>query len=84
MEWGSIGSTVVMCMVVSGIMDSVMGLESTLAMMGAAMLGSSNGVSNMDTDSTISGLFLFFQFTICTDALVTMFQNVLHFSPSRY
>ncbi|KAG5028393.1 hypothetical protein JHK87_011907 [Glycine soja] len=32
----------------------VMGLESTLALMAAAMLGSSKGVSNMDSDSTIS------------------------------
>ncbi|KAH1249202.1 hypothetical protein GmHk_05G012611 [Glycine max] len=31
-----------------------MGLESTLALMAAAMLGSSKGVSNMDSDSTIS------------------------------
>lgn len=37
----------------------VMGLESTLALMAAAMLGSSNGESNMDLDSTISGFFLF-------------------------
>lgn len=59
MEWGYISFTVGMCMVVSGLMDSVMGLESTLALMAAAMLGSSNGESNMDLDSTISGFFLF-------------------------
>ena len=59
MEWGYISFSVGMCMVVSGLMDSVMGLESTLALMAAAMLGSSNGESNMDLDSTISGFFLF-------------------------
>lgn len=54
-----ISFTVGMCMVVSGLMDSVMGLESTLALMAAAMLGSSNGESNMHLDSTISGFLLF-------------------------
>ena len=57
MGLGSIGSTVGMCMLVSGLMGSAMGLESTLAVMPAAMLGSSNGVSNMDLANTISGEF---------------------------
>lgn len=70
MEWGYISFTVGMCMVVSGLMDSVMGLESTLALMAAAMLGSSKGVSNMDSDSTISGVvFLFSIYNLCLQML---------------
>lgn len=48
----------------------VMGLESTLALMAAAMLGSSKGVSNMDSDSTISGVvFLFSIYNLCLQML---------------
>lgn len=51
---GCIGFTLVMSMLGSGLMGKVMGVEFTLARMGAAMLGNSSGVSNMALVITIS------------------------------
>lgn len=48
MELEFIDFMVVMCLLVNGLMDSVMGLECILVMMGVAMLGNLNGVLNMD------------------------------------
>ena len=60
MELGCIGSSLVMFMLESGLMGSVMGVEYILVRMGAGMLGSSSGVSNMDLVIIISGKFTIF------------------------
>lgn len=55
MGLGCIGSTLVMCMLESGLMGSVMGVEFILVRTGASMLGNSSGVLNMGLAVTISG-----------------------------
>jgi hypothetical protein len=60
MGLGCIGSTPAMCMLESGLMGSVMGVEFILVRMGASMLGNSSGVLNMGLVVTISGEWLWF------------------------
>lgn len=57
MGLGFTDSTQGMSMQGSGLMGSAMAVEFILAKMGAAMLGSSSGVSNMDWVTTILGKF---------------------------
>lgn len=59
MGLGFTDSTQGMSMLGSGLMASAMAVEFILAKMGAAMLGSSSGVSSMEWVTTILGKFFF-------------------------
>ena len=81
MELGCIDSSRVMFMPESGLMGSVMGVEYILVRMGAAMLGSSSGVLNMDLVIITSGKLvsdLCFRYVLRT-SLVIVYDEILTF-----